>query len=107
MQRFSSHQLDQILLLKTYNNPVSGEHRYTPSASDARVSSFLLSVFEALANDGNLDAIKIWPRARATGHGGAMRSLFISEQPRVVEAARKAKCAYWEAHGFGRLAWNN
>ena len=32
VQRYASHQLDQILLLRTYNNPVAGEHAYTPGA---------------------------------------------------------------------------
>ena len=107
VQRFSSHQLDQILLLQTYNNPVSGEHRYAPSKADAHVSAFLRAAFAALATDGNLDAIKVWPRAVPAGSGAPLRSLLISERPWVVEAPRRAQCTYWRAHGFGRLAWNN
>ena len=106
VQRFSSHQLDQILLLKTYNNPVSGEHAYAPSADDERVSAFLLSAFTQLGTKGRLDPSS-WPPALGDDPTGPLRSLSLTAQPKVSTEPRAAKCAFWAKHGFGRLAWNN
>lgn len=106
VQRFSSHQLDQLLLLKTYNNPVS-KHHYEPSSDDDAVSDLLLRAFASLGERGALDP-SLWPAVNnGSRHADIFLSLAISARPEVVQEPRKDRCRFWAQHGFGRLSWNN
>eukprot|EP00966_Prymnesium_polylepis_P314465 7266560-Prymnesium_polylepis.1 len=94
VQHFSSPQLDQILLLKTYNNPVSGEHRYKPSTSDERVPEFLCSA-----------CLRVLPR-----QGTSIKSRCGRRRvQRATQACARStsRISRWLSMRHARLAWNN
>lgn len=100
-QRNAAHQNDQLWLLETFNNNISG-HIYNASTGyDGRITSELQNIWANFSN--TLSAP--WERMTSTSDNTHVIGLPNNSSARALLSRR---CRFWDENGLiGKYSWNN